>query len=107
MSRLLALSAFLIVAALPAEAAVKTQAVRSVERGVAVWRGAKPKPAPQSLVAEPSRIDARVFIAHQVAWPSRGLRTQGFFNGDGLSAGGRLARRRYVQGFYADRTGCD
>jgi hypothetical protein len=95
------------ITAMPAEAAVKTQASRNVEKGVAVWRGAKPAPTPAPIAGGTPRIETKVVVAFQTAWPSRGLRIQGFYHGDGLAAGGRLARRPYTQGFFADRTRCE
>ena len=101
------LIAIVLVGAAPADAARlhhKSGIVKTTERGVAVWRRAAetpPAPMPERRV-EMRRIAVRM-SACSCQWPERGLRTQGFWSGDGQSAGGACARRPVTRGFYADR----
>lgn len=98
---------FALAAAAPAEAARlvhQSKTTKATERGVAVWRGAASAAPAQAAIrrVEAHRIAVR-FEACSLPWPERRLRTQGFWSGDGLSAGGRSARRPVTRGFYADR----
>jgi hypothetical protein len=76
---------------------------RKAEKGVSVWRGPALKEAPAPIVAAPAPCVSRTIITYANALPERRLRVQGFWSGDGLTAGMRLARRPLTQGFYADR----
>lgn len=102
----IALTVFLLIA-LPAEAARlvhPSAAAKTVEKGVSVWRG--PAPKQQAAPAKPATAATCVtkkIIVHANALPERRLRVQGFWSGDGLTPGMKLARRPLTQGFYADR----
>jgi hypothetical protein len=102
----IALTAFLLFA-LPADAARLVRpsaAANTTEKGVSVWRG--PAPSHREAQAKPA-IDARcvskTVVVYANALPERRLRVQGFWSGDGLTAGMRMTRRPLTQGFYADR----
>lgn len=76
----------------------------TTEGGVRVWQR-KADAAPTQ--AQERRIEMRRIAMRMTScdcqWPGRSLRTQGFWSGDGLDAGGRCARRPVTRGFYADR----
>ncbi len=84
--------------------AVQAEAASARENGVNVWRGAAPagEPSLKGTVDTPPCIETTVVI-YASGSPERRLRTQGFWSGDGLTAGMRRSRRPLTQGFYADR----
>ncbi len=93
-------------AAFPAEAAGlvhPSATAKKAERGVAVWRGPALKAAPVAIADAPAPCLSRTIVAYANALPERRLRVQGFWSGDGFTAGMRLSRRPLTQGFYADR----
>jgi hypothetical protein len=101
------LIAVVVAGSAPAEAARlyhPSKVTKATERGVTVWRRAA-EPAPAQTMER--RVEMRRIAVRMTScgchWPERALRTQGFWSGDGLSLGGRCARRPISQGFYADR----
>lgn len=85
-------------------AAEASAATRTSERGVTVFRGAKPAALPADAAPAPRAACPEVKVAVTTVWPARAFRQQGFWSGDGLvTASMRAARRRTTQGFYADR----
>lgn len=85
----------------PAEAAS-----RSVEKGVAIWRGAKAE-APAAPKTEGKReacATRKIVVLHTSYWPVRRLRVHGFTAGDGFAGPAeRSGRLQATSGFYADR----
>ena len=87
-----------------------TKATRMEERGVAVYRGAASSDVVERELAggeKPRRARKRIVVharkgaVDNRCWPVRTLRVQGFSYG--TNTGGGPARRRYTQGFFADR----
>lgn len=97
---LFALAAAVVLIA-PADAAS-----RSVEKGVAIWRGAKAEaPAAPKIERRQDACAARkIVVLHTSYWPVRRLRVHGFSAGDGFAGPAeRSGRLQATSGFYADR----
>jgi hypothetical protein len=97
------------VAVSSAEAAVlhhPSKTVRTVEKGVAVWRGAKSMPAPSLKGGAPQAPKDRPTCSLTLTsvWPDRPVRVHGFYSGEATQTRAtRLASRKATQGFFADR----
>lgn len=93
--------------AFPCEAASlvhPSAASSAVVKGVTVWRGPAPRAAETPVIKTGADTCRSKTVVHfTTGWPRRGLRTHGFWSGDGLTSDTRRARGRTTQGFYADR----